>query len=434
MKAILVVAATAAACTSAPATPTWQADVLPIVASNCVRCHGAVPEFGAPRSFRLDVLEDASTDPLTGMPIHGAQTMYYRMRDRVDDGSMPPKLPLVGDSVDVIDNWFAEAQGSSVVTASYASPTPRGAERPGNRAPTLSLTPTGAPDTYAYAIADADRDLVEGRLTIGGAVVASGLRSGTGTVTLDLSAVRTPGAQPLDAVLDDGALHPLPALFTVTVPDARITVSYPQPTDLITKDDPRGVELCADRPGTIASVVAIDARGVHDPVTLATAVAIGPCTGPATTVDWSAWKGGLADAVSTWRLEITTADATPVVVRTPIFRVVHTDAPAAFADVKSILADKCGSLCHHTCGSYPATLPYDFDVYEASDLSGKSCGAFLGAGERGEARPDVGTPFNPGWIYERVIVREDMPPLWAPPLTTDERAAIDAWLLGGAKP
>jgi hypothetical protein len=212
-------------------------------------------------------------------------------------------------------------------------------------------------------------------------------------------------------------------------------VKYPQPTDLVTKDDPRPIELCADRPGTIASVVAVDAHGVHDAVTLASAKPIGPCAGPATTIDWSAFKTGVADAVSTWRLEITTTDASPgVLVRTPIFRVVHTDAPKAYADVKSIFADKCASECHHTCGSYPASLPYDFDVYKAADLTGKSCGGFLGVGERGETSTSAPSAFNPGWIYERVIVREDMPPLWAPPLTPDERAAIGAWLLGGAKP
>lgn len=425
MKSILIAVA-AAACTKAPATPTWQADVLPIVASNCVRCHGAVAAYGAPGSFRLDVLEDVGTDPLTGMPIHGAQTMYFRMKERVADGSMPPKLPLVGDSVDVIDNWAGLAVDGNVVQNSFTTPPPRGDERPGNRAPTLSLAPTGKAGEYAYAIDDPDHDLVEGRLLVGDTVVARGLRGGTGTATLDLSAVPTPGVQAITAQLDDGALHTMPANLSVDVPDARITIVYPSPTDLVTKDDPRSVELCATRPATTASVVAVDVRGVHDPVTLAASITITPCTGAPTTVAWASFKAGLTDPVSTWRLEITTTDASAAFVRSPIFRIVHTDAPRPFTDVKQTFADKCGSQCHHTCGAYPAALPYDFD----DAAGGTKCGDFLGVA----SRDSMLGAFNPGWIYERVIVREDMPPAWAPPLTTDERAAIDAWLLGGAKP
>src|SRR6185312_13499319 len=66
-----------AACVSAPAAPTWQGDVLPVIASNCVKCHGYPAEFGAPAGFRLDVLEDSDAiDPTTNWHIHGAQTMY----------------------------------------------------------------------------------------------------------------------------------------------------------------------------------------------------------------------------------------------------------------------------------------------------------------------------------------------------------------------
>ncbi|HTJ45085.1 MAG TPA: hypothetical protein VL463_23415, partial [Kofleriaceae bacterium] len=191
------------ACTSAPSTPTWQADVQPIIAANCIRCHGATPAYGAPQSFRLDVLEDSTNDPVTGLPIHGARTMYYRIMERVDDGSMPPELPLVGDAVDVIDNWAALAKPSDVING-FAVPPDPGGERAGNHAPTFSLA-QGAAGGVTYAIDDADHDLVDGQLQVGGVVVARGMRSGWGTVHVDLSNVpQAAGATPVDLVLNDG--------------------------------------------------------------------------------------------------------------------------------------------------------------------------------------------------------------------------------------
>ena len=39
---------------TAPANPSFQVDVMPILAANCIRCHGFPSIGGAPHSFRYD--------------------------------------------------------------------------------------------------------------------------------------------------------------------------------------------------------------------------------------------------------------------------------------------------------------------------------------------------------------------------------------------
>jgi hypothetical protein len=424
---LFAMATATAACTSAPAAPAWQPDVLPIIASNCVRCHGSPAAFGAPPSFRLDHLLDDTTDPDTGLVIHGAATMYYRIRDRVDDGTMPPELPLVGDAPDVIDNWAAQAVPGDVVHDTYATPPlERG---PGNAPPSLALT--GAADDYHYVIDDPDRDLVEGKLTVADVVVASGLRAGQGEVHLDLSQVPD-GTYPVIPVLDDGVVRTLPAIFQVTVsghgatPTA-ITFVYPRPMAMVARADTRKLALCATA-ATTASIFAVDPRS-HARTTLATNTAIAACgadpVANATNIDWQAFKDALTPDVSDWKLEVEVGGR--VVATSPRFRISHAAASGAYADVKDILADKCGAECHKPCGAYPATLPYDFSVYQGKD----TCGRYYGVGE--EAPPGT-VPYTPGLLYERVVVRQDMPPASAPQLTADERKAVAAWILGGARP
>ena len=93
--------------------------------------------------------------------------------------------------------------------------------------------------------------------------------------------------------------------------------------------------------------------------------------------------------------------------------------------MKATFSGVCGSQCHLTCGSYPSTLPYDFNDYtDSATRGGMVCGAYVGVGAM------------KGLIYEHVIAREDMPPGDAPQphLTDDERAQIKAWFEGGAQP
>jgi hypothetical protein len=68
---------------SVPDRPTYHADVYPLLSDHCLLCHGALPNRGAPDSFRLDVHGDVGT-------ISGAQTMAFAIAGDAASGRMPP--------------------------------------------------------------------------------------------------------------------------------------------------------------------------------------------------------------------------------------------------------------------------------------------------------------------------------------------------------
>ena len=436
MKTPALLSLVLAACASAPATPTWQGDVLPVMAANCVKCHGYPAEFGAPAGFRLDVLEDSTTiDPTTGWYVHGAQTMYFRIAERVKDGSMPPSLPLTGADADILINWAAEAVDGNKVQDSFTAPPPR-TGRAGDRAPTIALATSSTPGQLDYTIDDPDHDLVEGTLSIGGVVIAQHLRAGRGSVPIDLSAVTAGAGQVIDALLDDGsAPAPVatPTPFALDVPGdpanppTSITFEYPPPLDLVTQSDATQLGLCATTNGVTAAISLVDPRGAHAEVALDPAFGIPHCnTGTEPTVPWQSFKDALTDPISDWQIKVVVGAQT---ILSPKFRVLHGPLTGHVADVQTIFQNACASSCHHNCGAYPASLPYDFDNFAGVD----GCGHSFGVGDRDLKKGDVPRSV-PGLIYDHVVVREDMPPPQVGGLSDTDRAAIKAWLLGGAQP
>ncbi len=212
----LVSIALAGCMPEAPDTPSFQEDVLPIFAANCVRCHGVPTLGGAPTEFRLDSFENtvvtdgqpgAGTcggepdDPAAERVICGSRTYALLIGSRLrDEGRpMPPRFPLEEFQIETLARWVKGPQ--------------RGAPRPGNLAPTLAVeatTQVGSRVTLQVRIEDLDRDLVVGtlyaRVDARDRVVGT-VRSGRLAVTWDATGV-TPGSYPLTAVLDDGAeLH-----------------------------------------------------------------------------------------------------------------------------------------------------------------------------------------------------------------------------------
>jgi hypothetical protein len=89
--------------TSVPDNPTFEADVLPLLADHCLLCHGYPAKRNAPSDFRLDVYE--RTD---GVP--GAGDDPERWVTAVEDDEMPPSA-LWGDGVGkqgklLLDRWL----------------------------------------------------------------------------------------------------------------------------------------------------------------------------------------------------------------------------------------------------------------------------------------------------------------------------------------
>ncbi|MEZ4404025.1 MAG: hypothetical protein R3B06_28645 [Kofleriaceae bacterium] len=203
------------ACTeAAPAQPTFQADVLPILAANCVRCHavpaiGGAPGDGActtpasgPRTcgFRLDSYDDVvifEGDPATtddDVKVLGAGAIALAIPFRVDSTTapMPPVAPL------------GDVERATLVAWAAGDPPDRTA-RPGNRAPTITTEVTpGAIATIAYHLDDADGDLTMGVLRAvgpGGDLLVAPIQAGRATVQFAAPAA---GSYALVARVDDG--------------------------------------------------------------------------------------------------------------------------------------------------------------------------------------------------------------------------------------
>jgi hypothetical protein len=214
MKRLVLLAMLVACAPEAPATPSFQQHVLPILAANCVRCHGYPAIGGGPAGLRLDSYTDIAIDDDT--IIAGAAINASRIASRIADDArpMPPRFPLDDHQIEIIDNWAAQVPAGELP--------PRGEPRRDNRMPTIVLTAIeqrGALVTVHARVDDPDGDLVAGNLraTIGGTDrVVGPVRSGTVTAVWDTTALAR-GSHPLTAYLDDGAGVHVLSLGTITL-------------------------------------------------------------------------------------------------------------------------------------------------------------------------------------------------------------------------
>lgn len=153
-----------AACAPAvPDEPSFQQHVAPILAANCIRCHGTPAIGGAPSTFRLDLYADAA---------FSAQ----RSATRTAAGEMPPRFALDDYQIETLARW-AELGA------------PRGLPNPGNRPPTAMIV------DGVIVVEDPDGDVVGGVAITPDGLVLGNLRSGPNAL---------PAALELEVVLDDG--------------------------------------------------------------------------------------------------------------------------------------------------------------------------------------------------------------------------------------
>ncbi|MEZ4368590.1 MAG: hypothetical protein R2939_20265 [Kofleriaceae bacterium] len=219
ISAAMAAAVGACAVEDAPAEPSWQVDVMPLVAAKCIRCHGypfrggGTRPDGTPRStaLRLDAFADvelADGNVATGAA-KSIQAIFRLTHDialRPDQRVMPPDRPLGDYELAVIRNWAALGNGEVAV---------RGPGHPDNAAPTLTVTEgaraAGAIE-FAYELADADGDLVVGEVRgprmidgeLEAAAVIGNLSAGRDTFAWDVTGLAA-GSYPIWARLDDGA-------------------------------------------------------------------------------------------------------------------------------------------------------------------------------------------------------------------------------------
>ncbi|MFN0249686.1 MAG: hypothetical protein ACKV2T_22585 [Kofleriaceae bacterium] len=228
MSRILVATIALTACIpDPPARPSFQVDVLPILAANCVRCHGSPALGGAPSEFRLDAFDDAvirdgtmndscgddAADPTIAFVLCGARTRAALTALRIRDTAypMPPRFPLDDYQTEVLERW--------------ANDPIRGEPRAGNREPTievLDVVDAGARATISVAVDDVDHDVVSGILyarldTPGAARVIVGPVGG-GHTRLDWDTTGlVRGTYRLVASLDDGAEAIEVSMGTITL-------------------------------------------------------------------------------------------------------------------------------------------------------------------------------------------------------------------------
>jgi hypothetical protein len=193
-----------------PDAPSYQADVMPILAASCLRCHGAPAIGGAPSRLRLDSYADvAAPDPANPhgeIEIAGAASSapLIALRVRDPDRPMPPRFLLDDWQLEVLERWAGAGA-------------PRGAPRPGNRPPAIAIEEVidgGAVLGLRVRVSDPDGDVVAGslRAVIGAdRQLVGAVRSGVlGLLWVPVAV--PPGTYPLAASLDDGAaVHELEA-------------------------------------------------------------------------------------------------------------------------------------------------------------------------------------------------------------------------------
>lgn len=207
MKRLIILLAACAP--SVPDEPSFQQHVAPILAANCVRCHGAPPIGGAPADFRLDTINgydkpkrnSIGTETVVGAALY-SEIMVIRVND--GDAPMPPRFPLDDYQIETLERW--NDLGA-----------PRGAPNAGNRPPTARVTSVlqaseedgievRVRQLIDLDVGDPDPDLVGGALQVrqGATIIPLGLlRDGPNHVEWETTDI-VPGTFALEAVLDDG--------------------------------------------------------------------------------------------------------------------------------------------------------------------------------------------------------------------------------------
>lgn len=415
-------------CLDTPAEPTWARDVQPILAANCVRCHGAVPSGGAPDSFRLDSYDDQPGPH--ARTIRGAATMAQYMGIRVEpvgareDGvtSMPPRFGLTDRQIDIINAWAL-------------SGAPRGPAAQGNRPPQISLrAPLGdalldGVMTIRYEIADPDRDLVVGELRAGldrdSSVRVGELHDGRGDVAWDIGVIAA-GTYTLFAVLDDGSgpVDTEVGTYEVIRADGNVApsveVTTPAPYALLTGASTMvPITLRVEDPdptATLTATIVLERDGER--VVVAEDVVV---TSGVNVISWETMAVPEADS---WTLRSTVSDGVDArSFITPGLVIRRSTTELSFEDprIKGVLIEKC-TFCHNERHTIPGLLQ-DLASYE--DYLDPDRGLVRGVSSRR------------GLIYRRIAVQRNMPPgslaLAGGELLTDaERADLIDWLLGGA--
>jgi hypothetical protein len=393
VKRLVLLAAVTACAPEAPAEPSWAADVLPLLAANCVRCHGAPAIGGAPAGFRLDRLDDRAGDL---EPIQGAAAMRDYLALRAGEGHGA----LLDHQIETLARWDGAL----------------GPPRTGNHPPLLSLLGVADPPPVRdailvdYELRDPDFELLSGELRAGetfadAVVVDDSLRAGRGRAGFSTGAFPEADVRVWAAVADGSELVITDLGRFPTNHDgdiaSRVEITAPRPFAILSDSVPTTIVFRVtdvDSPGPFIA----DVRATPDPqdpaaepVVIATGFEV-PAGGAA--IPWP--TGALAEG-ERWQLTVSVADAAGSGGGASVGSLVvsHATTDETFGSLADVFA-RCAE-CH-------------------ADLTSASAARAARAA-----------------IHHRVIQQRDMPPrsaelLGIPPLSEAERDRLASWLLAGA--
>jgi mono/diheme cytochrome c family protein len=429
-----------------PASPTYFADVQPILRANCARCHGADPDDPKVAAFRLDryVKNDVATfdvyDYATG-------TMPVLAEVAIDRASpaMPPDYALTDRQRDILARWIA--QGA-----------PKGTRD--NHLPQIELVaPTGATmadqslaATFRAWDDDLDglvvqlwaRDVATNEDLPLGAQTGAGLR----TLEIDTGTLASKHMFEIFAILDDGfADDPAQNQTRVTlIPSVLVDHGARGTAPTVRVVSPNGG-------GTLVGAVAITWTATDpdvdpntgDPDALTIDLALVRYTADGAEVSATPIASGLSNTGAfawTIPMSIETRDGAgnPIPYRV---RVTATDTFGMPRNVRSDDSDVVFFIEQATTTTYtwadvePLTVKYCAECHGQPARTIALDTFCLLQYEQGEAVPpceasDVGVYEMRGTVYTRVVTQKNMPPASEPQPTQAERGLIGNWITGGA--
>jgi hypothetical protein len=427
-----------------PASPTYFADVQPILRANCMRCHGADPSDPKIAKFRLDryVKHDADTFDVYDYA-SGADPALVRVAVDLESPAMPPDYTLTERQRDILAGWIA--QGA-----------PKGSRD--NQLPQIELlAPTGSAAAdqtleLSFHAWDADLDGLIVQLwaydLATGEDLPLGTQTGAGirTRSIDTGTLASKHSFEIYAVLDDGySDDPLQnqtraTLFPVFVDHgARGTA----PTvKLVT---PNGGDTLIGNAQITWTATDPDVDATNNPDTLTIDLALVRYAADGTELGAEPIAAGIANTGSfAWTIPNTVASrdgaGNPIPYRVRVtatdtlgmprnVRSDHSDfvlfieqgATTTFtwADIEPLMTKYCAK-CHGEPARTVALDPFCLLEYEKGEAVPPCAASDIGAFEMRSS------------VYQRAVVTKNMPPASEPQPTQAERDNIANWILGGA--
>jgi hypothetical protein len=443
--------------------PTWIDDVQPEIQANCIRCHSRPARGGAPEGFRLDVYR--STQLKDGTVIRGAEVMAEFIEQRAGiEGSMPPDFARGDRMRDTFKNWFKDDGAPPQLGQRANNATPR--------AELLAALPTSADKetiTLPYRITDEDGDIVVGRVSVDGIVVADDLHSGQGEFSFYTGTFSEADHQILFEMTDGrdagdgirrGFIETYPIVQVVgtltvqhadgnTAPTVSLERLIPEQQDSLPIDpDPALVPggavhdiLVSDANGPAPLQISISDPDITDTHSISIVAFRGNEEIAVDTIDNAVatqqydWDAAAIPEGPGWRLRITATDsggATHTIESGSIY-ISHSTTTETFDSISGVISEFCGN-CHFPDGRVPyLNFPLNGDL--PPDTAPDADKIYYEEVHRKIF-------YNAGAMYLRAVEQRNMPPGSAAKLFSDrvnggvlsdaDRERIADYLLGGA--